>query len=85
MSGMKAVNRHMGTVVNAGNHYIRKGDELVGISKEQYGDYMRGDVGAQALLKDTIKAVAEGGAETPPSRTQIPNFPQEDTDLKHRI
>ena len=79
MSGMKAVNRHMGTVVNAGNHYIRKGDELVGISREQYGDYMRGDVGAQQLLKDTVKAVVEGGAESPPSRTQVPNFPQEDT------
>ena len=79
MSGMKAVNRHMGTVVNAGNHYIRKGDELVGISRDQYRDYMRGDVGAQALLKDTIKAVNEGGAETPASRTQIPNFPQQNS------
>jgi len=78
MSGMKAVNRHMGTVVNAGNHYIRKGDELVGISRDQYRDYMRGDVGAQQLLKDTVKAVTDGGAETPPSRTQVPNFPDQD-------
>ena len=77
MSGMKAVNRHMGTVVNAGNHYIRKGDELVGISRDQYRDYMRGDVGAQALLKDTVKAVAEGGAESTPTRTQQPNFPDQ--------
>lgn len=80
MAGMKAVNRHMGTVVNAGNHYIRKGDELVGLSREQYRDYMRGDVGAQALLKDTVKAVTDGGAESPASRTQLPNFPDQGVD-----